>query len=408
MSSSAASISREEPARPHFEVADVFRLHGASYRRTHRLPLPQLRVMSAIERCRTPALGGHVDECEACGHQRISYNSCRNRHCPKCQANARRKWVEAQKQALLPVEYFHVVFTLPDALNPLLRWNQRLLLNLLFTAVSETLLEFAARHLGGEPGVTAVLHTWGQTLVEHPHLHCIVTGGALAKDGRSWKSCRPGYLFPVRALSEVFRGKYCAFLRRAFAAHQLRGSEALTLLVSGEAFESFMRELKGKSFVVYAKRPFAGPAQVIEYIGRYTHRIAISNQRILSVDEMTVSFRWKDYRDGEKVKVMTLDAHEFVRRFLLHVLPSEFVRIRHYGILANGRRKTKLERCRTLLLADSPKSRSEPQNASDTDAEDQHLRCEKCHCGRMVRREEVLPSYDASQTMQRSASLHYP
>jgi hypothetical protein len=308
----------------------------------------------------------------------------------------------------LPVEYFHVVFTLPDALNPLLRWNQRLLLNLLFTAVSETLLEFAARHLGGEPGVTAVLHTWGQTLVEHPHLHCIVTGGALATDGRSWKSCRPGYLFPVRALSAVFRGKYCAFLQRAFASHQLHGAEALTLLVSSEAFESFMRELKGKSFVVYAKRPFAGPAQVIEYIGRYTHRIAISNQRLLSVDEKTVSFRWKDYRDGEKVKVMTLDAHEFVRRFLLHVLPSGFVRIRHYGILANGRRKTKLERCRSLLLADLPKISSESQNASDVDPVDQHLRCEKCAGGRMVRRAEVLPSYDTSQTTHQITSLHYP
>ncbi len=224
MLSAVAHHTPERFVRPHFEVADVFRLHGASYRETHRLPVAQLEVMSAIERCRTPALGGHVDECDACGHLRISYNSCRNRHCPKCQGRARHKWVEAQTQAVLPVEYFHVVFTLPDSLTPLLRWNQRLMLGLLFKAASQTLLEFAARHLGGEPGVTMVLHTWGQTMCEHPHVHCIVTGGALASDGRRWTSCPAGYLFPVRALSQVFRGKYCALLERAFDQGTLLGS----------------------------------------------------------------------------------------------------------------------------------------------------------------------------------------
>jgi len=408
MSSAAASISREQLRRPHFEVADVFRLHGAAYRRFNRLPAPQLEVMSAIERCRTAALGGHIDECEACGHRRISYNSCRNRHCPKCQATARRKWVEAQKQALLPIEYFHVVFTLPDTINALLRWNRRLLLNLLFKAVSETLLEFSERHLKGEPGITAVLHTWGQTMVEHPHLHCIVTGGALTKDGSRFTTCPTGYLFPVRALSQVFRGKYCDYLRRAYQSHQLHGAPALAMLSSAESFTAYLAQLRRKSFVVYAKRPFAGPAQVIEYIGRYTHRIAISNRRITAVDEHTVSFQWKAYRDAERVKVMTLHAHEFIRRFLQHVLPEEFVRIRHYGILANGRRKTKLAQCRALLKANLPKITNESHNADHVERSDEQLLCEKCHLGRMLRREELSPERYWLQPTNGMANLHYP
>jgi len=347
--------------------------------------------MSAIERCRTAALGGHVDECDNCGHQRISYNSCRNRHCPKCQATARHKWVEAQKAALLPVEYFHVVFTLPDPVNVLLRWNRRLLLNLLFKAVGETLLEFGQRHLGGEPGITVVLHTWGQTMIEHPHLHCIVTGGALSKDGCRWQSCRPGYLFPVRALSQVFRGKYCAMLQRAFDRGELQGIESLSILASPANFARYLNELRKSSWVVYAKRPFAGPTQVIEYVGRYTHRIAISNRRIVGMDDATVSFQWKDYRAEAQVKVMTLVAAEFIRRYLLHVLPAEFVRIRHYGILANGRRKSKLARCRELLVAQGaslPQVAAERQNAEDVETGDEHQVCESCGVGRMYRREE--------------------
>lgn len=369
--------------------------------------------MSAIERCRTAALGGHVDECAACGHQRLSYNSCRNRHCPKCQASARRKWVEAQKQAVLPIEYFHVVFTLPDAINPLLRWNQRLLLNRLFTAVAETLLEFAERHLGGEPGITAVLHTWGQTLVEHPHLHCLVTGGALAKDESRWTSCTRGYLFPVRALSQVFRGKYCDFLKRAFAQEQLLGAESLPMLASRESFLRYLHDLQQPAWVVYAKRPFAGPEQVIEYLGRYTHRVAISNQRLITVDEHTVSFRWKDYRDGGRVKVMTLSADEFIRRFLLHVLPPEFVRLRHYGILANGRRQSKLGRCRELLGAGAEVSRQaqEPPDIMPPDvlpAEEERAVCEQCGSGRMQRRAELPPSCGPPDTAERVRSVDSP
>ena len=396
MSSTAASLSLEQLRRPHFEVADVFRLYGASYRRAHRLPVPQLEVMSAIERCRTAKLGGHVDECDACGHQRISYNSCRNRHCPKCQANARRKWVEAQKQALLPIEYFHVVFTLPDSLNPLLRWNRRLLLNLLFQAVSKTLLEFADRHLGGEPGITAVLHTWGQTLVEHPHLHCIVTGGALARDESRWTSCGRGYLFPVRALSQVFRGKYCDSLRHAFAQKQLLDAESVPVLASRESFLHYLHGLKQQAWVVYAKRPFAGPEQVIEYLGRYPDRVAISNHRVVAVEQNTVSFCWKDYRADGQVKVMTLAAHEFIRRFLLHVLPPEFVRLRHYGILANGRRKIKLARCRELLSSHAAMCRQETEQLDaampDVPPPDERAVCEHCGVGRMRRRAELPPT----------------
>lgn len=386
MSSQATQLRFEQPL---YEVADVFRLYGPAYRRTHSLPLHHHKAMNDIERCRTAALGGHRLECDNCGHQRLSYNSCRNRHCPKCQGTARARWVAARQSELLPIEYFHVVFTLPDSINPLLRWNQRLLLNLLFKAVSETLLEFAERHLGGESGITAVLHTWGQTLVEHPHLHCIVTGGALAKDGRRWRSCRRGYLFPVRALSQVFRGKYCASLERAFARGELLGRQALSALASPSSFAVFLRELRRQAWVVYAKRPLADPEQVIEYLGRYTHRVAITNHRITSIERGMVSFTWKDYRDGERRKVLTLRAEEFIRRFLLHVLPPEFVRLRHYGLLAHDKR-AKLRRCRELLgvgQADLPQA--EQRDDERPEAAGEEWRCESCGVGRMMRREEL-------------------
>jgi hypothetical protein len=363
--------------------------------------------MTAIERCRTAALGGHVDECDTCGHQRISYNSCRNRHCPKCQGSARHKWVEAQTAALLPVEYFHVVFTLPEMLNSVLRWNRRLMLGMLFKAASETLLEFSARHLGGEPGVTMVLHTWGQTMCEHAHVHCIVTGGALARDGSRWTRCRVGYLFPVRALSQVFRGKYCALIERAHERGELKGIGAVPVLTSAQAFADYLRELREKAWVVYAKRPFAGPQQVIEYVGRYTHSVALSNHRIVAMDDETVSFRWKDYRDGEQVKVMRLAASEFIRRFLSHLLPSEFVRVRHYGILANGRRKEKLARCRELLAATEGKPISrEGQALVDEASDDEAARCERCGVGRMQRREELPVGGDlTSRISERVVSI---
>jgi hypothetical protein len=390
MARTVVTAASNQPGRPRYEVADIFRRYGPEYRRTHRLPLHHHQVMNAIERCRTAALGGHVDACDACGHQRISYNSCRNRHCPKCQGQARAQWVAARQAELLPIEYFHVVFTMPEQINALLRWNQRLLLNLLFKAVSETLLAFGQRHLGGEIGITAVLHTWGQALMEHPHLHCIVTGGALATDGSRFARCPPGYLFPVRALAQVYRGKYCASLQRAYNRGLLAGGTVLPMLASPARFAQYLRELRAQAWVVYAKRPFAGPEQVIGYIGRYTHRVAISNQRIVAMDDGRVSFQWKDYREDGKQKVMTLEASEFIRRFLLHILPPAFVRIRHYGLLANGRRSGKLARCRDLLGQCMPEVDVEDAVGLQAVAWLAEVeRCEQCSIGRMVRRQVV-------------------
>jgi hypothetical protein len=390
MARTVVTAAPNHSGRPRYEVADIFRRYGPDYRRTHRLPLHHHRVMNAIEWCRTAALGGHVDACDACGHLRISYNSCRNRHCPKCQGQARAQWVAARQAELLPIEYFHVVFTMPEQINALMRWNQRLLLNLLFKAVSETLLAFGQRHVGGELGITAVLHTWGQTLMEHPHLHCIVTGGALSTDGRRFMRCPTGYLFPVRALSQVFRGKYCAWLQQAYNRGRLTSSAGLPMLASPARFAQYLRELRTQAWVVYAKRPFAGPEQVIGYVGRYTHRVAISNQRLLAIDDGRVSFQWKDYRDAHKQKVMTLDATEFIRRFLLHVLPPAFVRIRHYGLLANGRRNSKLARCRELLGECKPEVGGEDASVLYAVAWLVALeRCEFCGAGRMVRRQEL-------------------
>lgn len=396
MSFTAAAASPEQSARPRFEVADIFRLHGPTYRQAHRLPVHHHKVMRAIEQCRTHALGGHVSECDACGQQRISYNSCRDRHCPKCQATARRRWVAARQAELLPVDYFHVVFTLPDQLVPLARYNQSLIYNLLFRAMSQTLLEFGRRHLGAALGVTAVLHTWGQTLCEHPHMHCIVTGGALSPDGKRWASCRRGYLFPVRALAAVFRGKYCAWLERAYERGELVGSGRLEMLETAPTFTSFMRTLRRQAWVVYAKRPFGGAEQVLSYIGRYTHRVAIANHRITDVSEGHVTFTRKDYRASEQQKVMRVAACEFIRRFLQHVLPSAFVRIRHYGLFANGRKHELLARCRALLAAASISARPvrlapAEERRVETEPEEGAQRCAACGIGRMVRRAELPP-----------------
>lgn len=381
-----------EYPRPEFDVADIFRLYGDEYRRKHPLTWQQLRVMRDLEQCRTPALGGHVDQCDQCGVKHISYNSCRNRHCPKCQGSQRERWLETQRAALLPIEYYHVVFTLPEELNLLAQWNSRCCYTLLFRAASATLLEFGQRHLGGELGITAVLHTWGQALQLHPHVHCIVTGGALAADGRSWKSCPPGFLFPVRALSEVFRGKYCAGLQRALAAGELQLPPAGEWSDPARSRE-LIAALAGRDWVVYAKRPVAGPEQTLEYLSRYTHSVAISNWRIVSVADGKVSFRWKDYRDDEREKIMTLDADEFIRRFLLHVLPAGWVRIRHYGVLANGRRARRLAEWRELLAAKPAVTESEKTGmAEQVEKEDNGATCPCCGKGRMIRLFELARS----------------
>jgi hypothetical protein len=310
--------------------------------------LRQQQVLRALAACRTAALGGHLERCDRCGHRRAVYHSCRNRHCPKCQLLAQEDWLEARRADLLPIPYFHVVFTLPHELNPLALTFPRALYDLLFHAASETLQTFARdpKHLGGALGLTAILHTWSQTLSLHPHLHCVVTGGALASDGSRWIPTRhPDFLFPVRALAKVFRGKLLDGLRQRFERGELGPDEALPAL---------LRSLRKKDWVVYAKPPFAGPESVLRYLGRYTHRIALSNRRILRAEEDQVALRYRDSADADRIKVLELCVHEFIRRFLLHVLPRGFVRIRHYGLLANRSRRQRIARCRELLAAEAP------------------------------------------------------
>jgi hypothetical protein len=340
------------------EVADVFRHHGDAYRRAHagHLGRVERRVMSAIERCRTAALGGHAEVCSSCGLIRCAYNSCRNRHCPKCQGRARAEWLAARQAELLPVPYFHVVFTLPAEAAAVAFQNKAVVYTLLFKAAAETLCTIAAdpKHLGAEIGLVAVLHTWGQALQHHPHVHCVVPGGGPAPDGTRWIGCRPGFFLPVRVLSRLFRRLFLERLHAAFKAGDLGFHGDLVELADPAAFARRLRELRRVEWVVYAKPPFGGPEQVLAYLGRYTHRVAIANSRLVGISADAVAFRWKDYRHHGKPKVMTLGADEFIRRFLLHSLPDGFHRIRHYGFLANRHRAEKLALCRKLLEGPPP------------------------------------------------------
>ncbi len=333
------------------EVADIFRRHGPDYRNTHPMPLNRLRVMRAIETCRTADQGGHVDECENCGTKVISYNSCRNRHCPKCQFLKKEQWIEAREEDLLPIPYFHVVFTLPDILNPLVLRNQEILYGLLFKVVSETLMELAAnpKHLGALIGFISILHTWGQNLMDHPHIHIIVPGGGLSLDGWKWKSCKNDFFVHVKVMSKLFRGKFIAYLRQLRAENKLVYPGAVSHLASPGAFNALISDLFKKNWVVYCKPPFKETKDILDYLGRYTHRIAISNHRLVKMEDDKVSFRWRDYADNNKSKIMTVSADEFIRRFMLHVLPDRFVKIRHYGLLGNRCRREKLDKCRKLL-----------------------------------------------------------
>ena len=333
------------------ELADIVRAYGAAYEQTHALARAQRRALRAIAACRTAVLGGHRAVCTACGAERLTYNSCRNRHCPKCQRVATERWLAARGREVLPIPYFHVVFTLPHALNPLAQSHPRVIYRLLFQAAASTLTRFGRdpRHLGGALGVTAVLHTWGQTLTQHVHVHCVVTGGALAPDGTRWIPARPNFLFPVRALAQVFRGRYLAGLRHAFDRGDLHLTGGMAALAEPTAFAAWLAALRQPAWVVYCKPPFAGPEYVLAYLGRYTHRVALSNDRLLALADGRVHFRWRDYADHDRVKIMDLDADEFLRRFLLHVVPDRFVRIRHFGLLANRRRAATLAQCRALL-----------------------------------------------------------
>ena len=340
------------------EVADVFRHHGAAYRDAHagHLSGGQRRVMGAIEACRSATLGGHVEQCDGCGEIRIAYNSCRNRHCPKCQGLARAEWLADRQADLLPVPYFHVVFTVPAPIAEIALHNKAVVYGILFAAAAETLRIIAAdpKHLGAEIGLVAVLHTWGQNLHHHPHVHCVVPGGGPTADRTRWVGCRPGFFLPVKVLSRLYRRLFLIRLQAAFDAGQLRFFGALANLAGRGVFAACLRPLRAIPWVVYAKRPFGGPEQVLDYLARYTHRVAIANSRLVTFADGRVSFLWKDYRHHDKPKVMTLDADEFIRRFLLHVLPDGFHRIRHYGYLANGVRVAKLAHCRRLLATPEP------------------------------------------------------
>jgi hypothetical protein len=378
-------------AREGLEVADVFRRFGPAFRDQHgaSLSAARRRAMSAIERCRTAALGGHVERCEGCGHQRIAYNSCRNRNCPKCQGLARAQWLQERQAELLDVPYFHVVFTVPDEIAAIAFQNQTVVYDILFRAVSETLRTIAAdpAHLGAEIGFLVVLHTWGQNLLHHPHLHCLVPGGGIAPDGQSWIACRPGFFLPVRVLSRMFRGRFLYYLEQAFTSGKLNFFSAHRHLHEPAAFRRYLAPVHRTEWVVYAKRPFAGPAQVLDYVGRYTHRVAISNNRLVSVDNGKVCFHWKDYRDDNRQKTMALEGGEFIRRFLIHVLPDGFHRIRYYGFLGNCHREQKLALCRELLRMEPPAPADRPADYRDRfeALTGQSLRvCPHCQTGIMV------------------------
>jgi Putative transposase/Transposase zinc-binding domain len=376
-------------------VADVFRRYGAAYRQQHAgsLSRGQRRVMSAIEFCRTAALGGHLEQCDSCGHQRPAYNSCRDRHCPKCQSLARARWLEDRQAELLPVEYFHVVFTVPEEVAAIAYQNKQVVYGILFRATMETLCTIAAdpKHLGAKIGFLAVLHSWGQNLLHHPHLHCVVPGGGLSSDGKQWVACRPGFFLPVRVLSRLFRRLFVEYLQAAFDQGKLQFFSSLERLCDPKAFAEYLVPLRQTEWVVYAKPPFGGPKQVLDYLGRYTHRVAISNNRLVDIENGKIVFRWKDYRDHDRQKTMTLKADEFIRRFLLHVLPDGFQRIRHYGFLSHRYRQAKLALCRQLLGVTLTSARA-IQSQDKLGYQDLYEKltgkslreCPVCHRGRMV------------------------
>ncbi|MCP5043708.1 MAG: IS91 family transposase [bacterium] len=372
-------------ARPALEVADIFVAHAGSFLEKFggAVSWAKRRVLNKLIACRTSLLGGHVDRCDRCDYEKVSYNSCRNRHCPKCQATARAEWLEARARDLLDVEYFHVVFTVPPAIAEIARQNKKVMYGILFNASSQTLKTIAAdhKHLGAKIGFLSVLHTWGQNLMHHPHIHCIVPGGGMSPDGKRWVSCPPGFFLPVRVLSAVFRGKFIEMTRRAFANGELQFQGHLEDLDDPTLFEAHLRASLVNEWVVYAKRPFGGPQQVLKYLANYTHRVAISNHRLVSMRGRRVRFHVRDYARGSRKRTLDLDAVEFARRFLLHVLPRGFVRIRHSGFLANACRQEQLARCRELLGEEPPSDVC----ADDGEAPDKRLACPECEDGRLRR-----------------------
>jgi ssDNA-binding Zn-finger/Zn-ribbon topoisomerase 1 len=382
------------------EVADIFRDHGPAWRQANagHVSLDQLKVMSAIERCRTAALGGHVARCEKCSHTLIAYNSCRNRHCPKCQGAAAKEWLAEREAELLPVPYFHVVFTLPGRIADIAYQNKAVIYNLLFKASAETLITIAAdpKHLGARIGVLSVLHIWGSALTHHPHVHMIVPGGGFSPDGKRWVSCRPSFFLPVRVLSRLFRRLLLEKLAAAHAAGELQFLGNHAQLTDAQAFAAYLAPLRNSEWVVYSKRPFGGPKAVLTYLARYTHRVAISNRRLMAFDDKGVTFKWKDYRiEGrDRYKVMTLATDEFIRRFLIHVLPGGFHRIRHYGLFANGSRADNIAKARQLLAM--PPSKTKPDQAAAADTTEPPTLSHPCPCcgGRMI----IIETFERGST----------
>jgi|WetSurMetagenome_2_1015567.scaffolds.fasta_scaffold98393_1 predicted Zn-ribbon and HTH transcriptional regulator len=398
-----------QPAMPplhKYEVADIFRIYGPSYQRNFSLPLSHLKVMRAIVQCRTAELGGHIERCEVCGYEHNAYNSCRNRHCPKCQALAKAEWLDKRRMELLPVGYFHCVFTLPHELNQIIMCNKKVIYDILFETVSETLQEFAAdpKHgLRGRLGITAILHTWDQKLLTHTHLHCVVPGGVLSFDGNRWIHARENFLFPVRALSKVFRGKFIHCLKKSFSNDDMNFPRHLADLADKAKFSRFINKLWGKEWVVYSKAPFDGPQKVLDYLGRYTHRVAISNNRILKVKDDSVTLRYRDRADRNKCKNLKIDAHEFIRRFLLHVLPDSFIRIRHYGFLANRSKRHNLAKCRELLglPPELPKTLLETIHEKMLRLTKVDITaCPRCKKGRMKYVKELLPAFSIRHSIK--------
>jgi hypothetical protein len=387
-------------SRPALEVADIFRDHGPAWRQANagHVSLQQLKVMSAIESCRTAALGGHVARCEDCAHTQIAYNSCRNRHCPKCQGAAAKDWLADREADLLPVPYYHVVFTLPAAIADIAYQNKAAIYDILFKASAETLITIAAdpKHLGARVGVTSVLHTWGSALTHHPHIHMIVPGGGISLDGERWVFCRPGFFLPVRVLSRLFRRLFLEKLMAAHAAGRLNFFGDHAPLADTQALAAYLAPLRRSEWVVYSKRPFGGPEAVLAYLSRYTHRVAISNSRLIALDRKGVTFKWKDYRTErrDRFKVMTLATHEFIRRFLIHALPSGFHRIRHYGLFASNKRVENIARARELLAV--PASRNDAASAGSVDAGEPQTLSHPCSCcgGRMV----IIETFERSHT----------
>ena len=386
------------------EVADIFRAYEDSFLGHYPTSAEQRKVLRDITACRTAALGGHVRKCDHCEHLEISYNSCRNRHCPKCQSQKTAQWLEAQAANLLDVDYFHVVFTVPEALGPIALQNQKIVYGILFRAVSETLLTIArdAKHLGAQIGFLSILHTWGQTLQHHPHIHCVVPAGGISADGTRWVGCRKGFFLPVRVLSHLFQKKFLYYLREAYRLEQLSWHGKLQHFSEPNLWNTYLKKLEKTAWVVYSKPPFGGSQQVLKYLARYTHRVAISNQRLLKSEPYQVTFRWKDYRHQQRQQIMTLEATEFIRRFLLHALPKGFMRIRHYGFLANRCRQQKLACCRQLL-----RQAPLPTNAPETSqshleavtTEDPGPLCPVCHQGHllMVETFQTLPDWVIAQ-----------